>query len=236
MNFNSSNTSSVGTLARTSNNAVVENIKVNNVIINGRENLAGLVGVATNSMFNKITVDNINITGYRFYIGGIIGRATNTTLSNARVTGKITLNATHNGGVIGAINSGRLENVYANVEIARPSNTDSRNQNGGLIGSIESGNPVIRNCISIGNVASDVYKAIGGINNKTAGELVEKKTYISNVYENSGATGITNTNEDNNIQKVDSSTFNLKEFYTETLDWSEDVWNFDDLKNGPSIR
>ena len=236
MNFNSSGTSTVGALASTSNNATVENIKVNNVTINGRENLAGLVGVATNSTFNKITVENINITGPRFYIGGIIGRSTNVTLSNARVTGKMSIQATHNGGVIGAMNSGTMENVYSNVEIKRPNNTDSRNQNAGLIGSLESGNPTIRNCITVGNVANDVYKAIGGINGKTAGELIDKKNYISKVYENSEATGITNTNEDNNIQSVDSNIFRTKEFYTETLGWSEEIWNFANMEDGPSIK
>ena len=236
MNFNSSGTSTIGALASTSNNATVENIKVNNVTINGRENLAGLVGVATNSTFNKISVDNINITGPRFYIGGIIGRSTNVTLSNARVTGKMSIQATHNGGVIGAMNSGTMENVYSNVEIKRPYNADSRNQNGGLIGSIESGNPTIRNCITVGNVANDVYKAIGGINGKTAGELTDKKNYISKVYENSEATGITNTNEDNNIQKVDSTMFKTKEFYTATLGWSEEIWDFTNMEDGPSIR
>lgn len=235
MNFNSSGTSSVGALAKTSNNATVENIKVNNVKINGRENLAGLVGVATNSTFNKITVDNINITGPRFYIGGIIGRSTNVTLSNARVTGKMTIQATHNGGVIGAMNSGTLENVYSNVEITRPNNADTRNQNGGLIGSLESGNPVIKNCISIGNAAEDVYKVIGGINGKTAGELIDKRDYITKVYENIEATGISNTNEDNNIQKVDSATFKTKTFYTETLGWSEEIWDFANLEEGPKI-
>lgn len=235
MDFNSSETSSVGALAKTSNNATVENIKVNNVTINGRENLAGLVGVATNSIFNKISVDNIKITGPRFYIGGVIGRSTNVTLSNAKVTGQISITMTHNGGVIGAINSGTLENVYSNVEIKRPYNADSRNQNGGLIGSLESGNPIIRNCISIGNVAEDVYKVIGGINGKTAGELTDKKNYISKVYENNDATGITNTNEDNNIQKVNSTMFMTKEFYTNILGWSEEIWDFTNMEDGPSI-
>lgn len=236
MNFNSSGTSSVGALAKTSNNATVENIKVNDVTINGRENLAGLVGVATNTTFNKITVDNINITGPRFYIGGIIGRSTNVTLSNARVTGQITIEATHNGGVIGAMNSGTLENVYSNVEIKRPRNSDSRNQNAGLVGSIEGGNPIIRNSIAIGNVAQDVYKAMGGISGKTAGQVASKKDYINNVYENSEATGISNTNEDNNIQAVDSSTFMTKAFYTETLKWSGEIWDFTNIANGPSIK
>lgn len=236
MNFNSSGTSTIGALASTANNATVENIKVNNVTINGRENLAGLVGIATNSTFNKISVDNINITGPRFYIGGIIGRSTNVTLSNARVTGKMSIQATHNGGVIGAMNSGAMENIYSNVEIKRPSNTDTRNQNGGLIGSIESGNPTVRNCIAVGNVANDVYKAIGGINGKTAGELIDKKNYISKVYENSEATGITNTNEDSNIQSVDSAIFKTKEFYTVTLGWSEEIWNFSDMEDGPDLQ
>lgn len=236
MNFNSSGTSTVGTLARTSDNAVVENIEVNNVTINGRENLAGLVGVAMNSTFNKISMDNINITGARYYIGGIIGRSTNVTLSNARITGKMSIQATHNGGVIGAMNSGRMENVYANVEIERPNNTDSRNQNGGLIGSLESGNPIIKNCISIGNVADDVYKVIGGINGKTAGELADKKDYINKVYENSEATGISNTVEDNNIGKVNKSTYITKTFYIETLSWSEEIWDLTSLENGPNIK
>ena len=128
-----------------------------------------------------------------------------------------------------------MENVYSNVEIKRPSNTDTRNQNGGLIGSIESGNPSIRNCITVGTVANDVYKAIGGINGKTAGQLTDKKNYISKVYENSEATGITNTNEDNNIQKVDSTMFKTKEFYTATLGWSEEIWDFANLEEGPKI-
>lgn len=236
MNFNSSGTSSVGALARTSNNATIENIKVNDVTINGRENLAGLVGVATNSTFNKITVDNINITGPRFYIGGIIGRSTNVTLSNARVTGQMSIQSTHNGGVIGAMNSGTLENIYSDVEIKRPSNSDTRNQNAGLVGSIEGGNPIIRNSIAIGNVAQDVYKAIGGINGQTAGQIASKKDYISNVYENSEATGISNTNEDNNIQAVDSSTFMTQAFYTNTLKWSGEIWDFTNIANGPSIK
>ena len=65
---------------------------------------------------------------------------------------------------------------------------------------------------------------------------IDKKNYISKVYENSEATGITNTNEDNNIQSVDSAMFKTKEFYTDILGWPEEIWDFTNMEDGPSIR
>ena len=105
-----------------------------------------------------------------------------------------------------------------------------------VLGFSFSGNSIIRNCISIGNVAEDVYKVIGGINGKTAGELIDKKDYINNVFENSGATGISNANADNNIKQVNDSTYMTKSFYTEILGWSEEIWDLNNIQKEPSIK
>ncbi len=236
MSIDSGNSTNLGALAKTSNNAKVENIVIDGVNIKGRENLGAIVGSATNSNFNKISISGITISGPRFYVGGAIGRSNNTILSNTKVSGEIIITSTHNGGVIGAINGGTLENVFSNVVIERPNNTDNRNQNGGLIGSIESGNPIIRNSISVADVAEDVYKVIGGIDGKPAGTVLGKKDYISNVFENSQAKGISNTNEENNISSVESNEFEVKEFYINTLGWDEQIWDFSDMQNGPSIK
>lgn len=222
----------IAPLAKTSNGATIFNVNLENIEIEGNDNVSAFIGYTESTKINNIQITNFNIKGNRYYIGGLIGRAFNTNVSNVLLDGNITLYATHNGGVIGAINNGSLENAVSKVNITRPRNTDSRNQNGGIIGSIEKGSPVIKNCIALGNVSEDVYKTIGGINSYNAGDIYGARTFVKNVYELDSSTGKTNVTTDNIVKSVTSEKINTTEFYQNELGLNLEIWNISGVESG----
>ncbi len=186
--INNINNNEVAALASSATNAIIENIKLDNIVIQGKHNVASLIGISTNSTIDKVTSSNIDITGKGVYIGGLIGRSFNTNVSNVIVSGEITITSTHNGGIIGAMNNGgSLVNALSNVKINRPHNTDSRSENGGLVGAFEYSKGWIENSISVSDVADDVYKVVAA---KTEQNMTDIKNLTKNVYEIVETTGL----------------------------------------------
>ena len=238
-NINSTNTSSLGALAKESNNALIENINLNNIDINGKELLGSLVGKSTNSTINKINASNIDIKGWHFYMGGLIGRSFSSNISDVYVQGKVKINKTHNGGVIGGMTTSTLKNAFANVEVTRVNVNDSRNKNGGLVGYIEGDvtKSSITNSINIGNVGEDIYKVF--VSEDKDISMINKS--LANIYEYEPASGISSIIEGQTDSKILTATednIKNKEFYINYLNWSEEIWDFSNITNGenPNIK
>ena len=219
----------VAALASSSNSATIENIRLNNVNVVGRDNASSLVGVARDTNINRVTATNINVTGTNFYAGGLIGRSYSTNVSNVVVSGELTITKTHNGGIIGAMNDGSLLNAYGNVKINRPSNNDNRAQNGGLIGTFENRKGTIKNSIAVNDVNSDVYKVIAA---KDDNNLQDIKNNVQNVYEISTTSGLTSVNPEGNISAISQEKLLDINFYTNTLMWNTEIWDLSQVANG----
>lgn len=252
MTYTNTSASYIGSLAKQAYNATVEHVYLNNITISARENIGSLIGYIETTNISYVDANAINITGGSvtngFYTGGLIGRSVTSNMKNISVKGDVTICSTHNGGLVGAIKApnGTFENIFVNVNISRPQNTDNRNRNGGIFGEIESfptgldgmsKRPVFKNCISVGNMDSSVYKIGGGVSSSTSeGALVYNSANHINVYENQNSTGKGNVGSGSNIKEASITTLQSKGFYTGTLGWTEDIWDFSDMINGPSIK
>lgn len=230
-----SNKSNVGILAGETNNAVVNNIKLNNITVDGRDNVASLVGISRSSNFSRISADNITVTGHRYYAGGLIGRSFDSKVYDVAIQGRVNIKDTHNGGLIGAINRDRIERAYVNVDVTRTSVGDSRNKNAGLYGALENGAISIKDVVVKGNVSDTLYKITPAT---TDTEINDIAKYLINVYEYNSSQGISNISDGNTIESVNEDTLKDVSFYTDTLGWSNDVWDFSNLDSGegPQIK
>lgn len=239
MNYNNKGVSNIGAIARNGNGAIVDKVTLKDININAREQLGGVFGYSTNSKITRVTGTNINITVDRYYAGSIIGRASGADIiKDCVMSGTLNLTATHNGGIVGAMQwGGTIENVYANININRSWVSDSRNKNGGIFGALENDRPTsVKNCVVTGNMEQSIYKVASGINDWDKG-VIEK--YISNVYELQNTYGISNIYEGkDNVKSVDEQTLETESFYKDVLNWSEDIWDFSGVANGelPKIK
>lgn len=227
-----SGTNNLAPLAGETRGATISDIKVNNVTIEGRDNISAVVGIArSNTRFDRISATNITIKASNYYAGGIIGRSYDSKLKDIVVSGTLEVIHTHNGGVIGALNRDSLENIYADVDVIRIRNGDSRNKNAGLYGAIEA-NPVsIKNAIVVGDMSETLYKVTPAT---TEGEINSIETYFTNVYEYEDSTGISNSEVTNVIKKATSENLKDINFYIETMGWSSDIWDFSNITYGES--
>ena len=229
-------TNNIAPIAGTAKGAVISDIKINNVIIEGRDNISAVVGIASNNTrFNRISATNIYIKASQYYAGGIIGRSYDSKLKDILVSGTLEVTKTHNGGVIGAMNRDSLENVYADVDVTRLSDGDSRNKNAGLYGAMEAGAISIKNVIVVGNMTETLYKVTPAT---TEAEINNIEKYLANVYEYENSTGISNSDVSDVIKKATDSNLMDINFYTNIMGWSIDIWDFSDVTSGgsPKIR
>ena len=80
----------------------------------------GLFGRTYNATIQRLIIENANIVNQSrnaaFGSGILVGRATNTILSDIRVTGNVTAE-THLGGIAGSASGGSISNVHADVTL-----------------------------------------------------------------------------------------------------------------------
>ncbi|MFO8145065.1 MAG: GLUG motif-containing protein [Candidatus Syntrophosphaera sp.] len=136
----------------------------------------GLFGYTYSGSITNLHLSNVNITGWSAdYIGGLVGRAANTTISNCSVTGSVT-GRDYVGGLLGMYSNGNMTDCTSNVNIS-----SSRNYGGGLVGS--TGNySTLTNCSSSGTVTGGAIK--GGL----AG-MVGVNTALSNCHSTGSVEG-----------------------------------------------
>ena len=80
----------------------------------------------------------------------------------------------------------------------------------------------VENCVNIGKIESSRYRADAGIISGSSSRDIDATNCYTNVLYTKDA------NFDD-VHQCSWDQLNSKEFYTETLGWSEDIWDFSDL-------
>ncbi len=216
-----------GALANEIRNSTVQNVRVADLGINHNGNQAGgLAGVISGSTVKQISVENLSMRASNT-LGGIAGQFDGNLLSDCIVTGTIEGTLVHPmgariGGITGWLGNGIVRNCLAKVEITAP----ERIGNGGLIGGPQTGSAAVESSVSLST----------GVNaNRVSGWNVLGIT--SSVYELEDSDSQTNADLDA-VTTVTADQLKEKQFYTDELGWSEEVWNFDALAAGgvPGLR
>lgn len=229
--------------------ATFRNMKFENITLSGRNNVAVVSGADArdnaNSVFEKISVKNANVTGTGVYVSTFVGRKYGGRISNVFVQGKLTVNSTENGGLVGSLqqNGTVIENVVTDVDITKTHNTygtaSLAEMNGSMFGNIYN-TPIIRNSIAFGNMTGYTnsegvelkpYKFVGAIET----QVVATMTNCYEVLEEIGATRVS-SNTQGKLNSVARVSLN-KEFY-KNLGFDETVWNLDNLstKGYPTLK
>lgn len=214
-----------GVVASTMSNTTLTNVHVKDSIIagtnaNGTGSLVGYVD--QKSLIERCSATNV-VVGNQKRTGGLIGRIYNSTIRNSYVQGKVTSGSDGSGGFVGESPSGVvIENVYANVTVTFGNGTLA-----GIAG--YSQNVVLKNSLSLATNtnAGSGYRVVGsGLNNASANNY-ELET--SNMKSQASHKAITT---------VTPEELKKKTFYTETLGWSEEIWDFSKVSSGqyPTLK
>ena len=192
----------------------------------------GLVGrIGGNvTITNCINSGSVSSTGEcdKGYAGGLVGyiqygAATITNCTNSGSVSSSDQIYVYSGGLVGCIeqSAATITNCTNSGSVSSTSQYDD--YSGGLVGSIEySSTATITNCTNSGSVSATDYA--GGL----VGRIYDGTVTITNCY------SIDVGNDEEHGETCTVEQLNSKEFYTETLGWSEDVWDFSelDVENG----
>ena len=183
----------VGTLTGEMQNCGIKNITIINESYSTDTRIGGLVGDVNNAVISNCHATNVTIqTKNNTYIGvgGLIGRAQYVEINNCYTTGKIEIDGSNVGGLIGYLyNSAKLYNSYSYVNIL-----GNVNKTGGIVGSVASGCE-IKNNIALGNLYSSQLDVIPERIVGT-GSLTNKNYAYSNQRINGYISTNVGTNED----------------------------------------
>ena len=140
----------VGTLTGEMKNSGIKNVTIINESYSSRTRIGGLVGDVNSKSMSNCYASNVNIqTKNNTYlgVGGLVGRAQNVEIINCYATGKIEIDGSNVGGLIGYVyNTGKLYNSFSYVDI-----TGNASTIGGIAGNVISGG-IIGNNIALGNL------------------------------------------------------------------------------------
>lgn len=169
--------------------------------------LGGIVGRLVNSKIEDSAAINLYIKG-NTTVGGIAGSISDgASIENSYVTGRISANSVIGG--ITAWHAGKtIDKSIADVEIL---SSGGIGQKGGIIGGADNAVPKIENSIAL--VKGNAYRIAGA-----------NVTY-NNVYEIKGSGGTTNINSSISTIKETENAYESS-FYTDTLHFDSNVWNF----------
>lgn len=219
-----------GALANEIRNAEVQDIKVKDLVIeNDANQTGGLAGIISGSIVKRIAVENISARSSNT-IGGIAGQFDGRLLEDCIVTGTLAGTIRHQmgariGGITGWMGDGIMKNCLTRVEITAP----ERVGNGGIIGGPQSGSAAVESCVSL---------STGENANRISGWDVLGITSSAYELESSDSqTSMSEANADRVFPVTDRQAME-ETFYTETLGWSEAVWDFGALASGglPALR
>lgn len=244
-NFNNQSTrDSIAAFAKNSSNATFKNMKFENITLKGGSNVGTVVAIDNrDSVFDRITVKNTNITATGMFVGGLVGAQYGGRVTNIYVDGQINLTHIGAGGIIGAIGSGTtvtISNTISNVSINRTGNTDNRNRtdNAGLVGFLASVTNIgsISNSIALGNMSGFREDMIPHKFIVTTEEIITTK--LNKCYEYSGATGISDVSGNTSGHLDSISRQNLNVAFYRSLGFDESIWNFANISaNGyPELK
>ncbi len=179
--------------------AKIENLKLTNFTIKGKQDVGGLCGIIKSSTINNCDAQGIIIGD--FQIGGLIGIAENSIISNSSSdidltsnavvggfvsevkktniynsysTGKIKCSFFNTGGFIAILNESSIDRCYSNTNIEAK---DFRT--GGFVASTVSDLNYIRDCFSKGNIVitTNHFEMVGGFVGIIAGGCNFSRNY-----------------------------------------------------------
>lgn len=232
--------------------ATVKRVALYNVLVAGGNKTASLAGKAQNSKISEIWTEELNINPYGpaysgrdiGEVGGLIALLQDgTSVTDSYVSGTMTANEGHQGGVIGYNEyreSGDIYTVNKIISNMRMRGIDSgSNKQGGFIGAVDiEWNIWLRDCIAIGETGADnqagsrhpIYRFAG----ENTGFQIERG--VSNCYEGNQS-GQSSANGDQ-IKEVSREIYATKDFYESKLKFTEDKWNFANVtKHGyPTLK
>ena len=219
-----------GGLVTSANNAVIKNIELDNITVYGTNTIGSLIATSNNSNISNITATNVHILGSSgVYHGGLIGRSNFSNVSNVVVQGNMTVGSTHNGGVLGSMNTGSLTNAYSNVSMVRNNTSPAKSNTAGLVGVFENAPGPISNSIAVGDVSENMYKIISAVAEQN---ITEIDNNVKNVYEITEATGTTSVTPSGVIKSIPRADLLNTSFYTDSLKWTTDIWDFSQVATG----
>ncbi len=212
---------------------VIENCK-NYGNISGNDIVGGIAGKCYGVGFTNCS--NYGDISGTYYAGGIVAFGADLSISNCKNYGAVSSDSHYIGGILGVNSDGVRSKITDCVNygtIAQENSHTPDNNCGGILGC---GASYITNCANFGAVKSN-NSTIGGIAGTSyddfsiSGCVTIHKTIVGNGKPlNSYALG----------ENVTVEQLNSKSFYTDTLCWSEDIWNLDDLdiENGkyPTLK
>ncbi len=240
------NETDVGALTKIADNIELKNVVGKDITVtNRRDDTGGLIGIMTYGDLENVHVIGGNVTGtnrvgtlagYIGYsnikacssngtatgtgnaVGGFMGEITNGTMIEncyARGTAKGNQNV---GGFVGLLS--KASTISNSLSITKVDGTDSV---AGFVGQSIT-NSIVKNNIALGNQVRQHYKFDG----KTVQEQLA--TYEGN-YEYEGNKGISigergDIDFTGKISVANRENVTSKDFYTNTLGWNEDVWDF----------
>ena len=230
----------VAAFAGKSSSATFNNLKFENITVEGRNNVAVVVAVDNaNSTFDKISIKNANVSGSGVYIAGLVGRKYGGSVSNVYVDGNVSITAVANAGVIGSTETNvTITNVVSKVNIERTADSEKkgRKQNAEMIGLPNSNTSRVSNSITLGNMTGYTedmvpYKFMYG-NEALINQMLTK------CYEYTEATGISGVtaNTAGHLDTVARNNLNA-EFYR-NLGFDETIWDFSKIttKGYPELK
>lgn len=229
----------------------VENLSVTGAVIayNPTESRSGNIYAGGIAGWLKGTISNcyceavieLHYGGESRYAGGIVGYASEGTVSNCYAAGSVSVMGGYAfaGGIVGELSPvSRVENCYSASEVIA-SNSNSSFA-GGIAGHSSSSENEIVNCIAVGNVTSK-----GKYDDSSyIGNIVGLGSYtVTNCYHCEGQI-LTKfdavVTDGTNSTACMAEQLNSAELYTETLLWSADIWDLSrlDFENGvmPSLK
>lgn len=127
-------------------------------------NLTGSQGLFKNTNsaeIKNLELENLNITGNSEMVGGLIGQASSTNITNISISGSVSNTKKQTGGLIG-----KASNCLTISNISSRTNVTGMEQTGGLFGKYEitpqaDKAPTFKNIYSVGNVSGT--DGVGGI-------------------------------------------------------------------------
>ena len=141
----------------------------------------------------------------------------------------MTVGSTHNGGVLGSMNTGSLTNAYSNVSMVRNNTSSAKSNTAGLVGVFENAPGPISNSIAVGDVSENMYKIISAVAEQN---ITEIDNNVKNVYEITEATGTTSVTPSGVIKSIPRADLLNTSFYTDSLKWTTDIWDFSQVATG----
>jgi hypothetical protein len=186
--------------------------------------VGGLIGYgSTITITNSLNSGSVSSTSFR--VGGLIGSGSTTTITNSLNSGSVSSTSSQVGGLIGYGYNTTITNSLNNGSVSSTSS-----QLGGLIGYGEN-QLFVYYSVNFGDVVvTNSTTEIGGIAGRIpATNDVEEAYHFGSITSNSVEVAGTNYG----TKVTDISTFNLA-FFTTTLGWSSEVWDFTglDIANG----